>query len=196
MTDDAIALPEAAARFQRGRFDLVTIAFHWTTLVLVLTLLAIGWTLDEFEGAPVGALLLMIHRSLGVLVWTLTVARLAWRRSGAHLPPFPPSMPRAQQWAAKANEYGLYALLILQPMTGFTATVSRGRPFPLFGAEVPALMPRQHELAALLLDIHSWGALALAGLVGVHATAGLFHGLLLRDGVLASMFPWTRRVRS
>jgi cytochrome b561 len=196
MTDDAFSVASPAMRFERGRFDLATIAFHWTTLVLVLALFAIGWTLDDFEGQPVGALLLMVHRSLGVSVWTLTVARLAWRRSGAHLPPFPPSMPLLQQWAAKANEYGLYTLLILQPMTGFASTIARGRPFPLFGAEVPALMPRQHELAALLLDIHSWGAFALAGLVGVHATAGLVHGLVLRDGVLAAMFPWTRRVRS
>jgi cytochrome b561 len=29
--------------------------------------------------------------------------------------------------------------------------------------------------------------------VAVHATAALFHGFFLRDGVLARMLPWTDR---
>jgi cytochrome b561 len=40
------------------------------------------------------------------------LARLAWRRRFAYLPPFPESMPKLQQWIAKVNEYGLYVLLL------------------------------------------------------------------------------------
>lgn len=198
MTDDALALapaPAASPRFERGRFDLLTIAFHWITAVLVLALFAIGWSLDDVADEVSAVLLLTVHRSIGVTVWVLTVARLTWRRTRARLPPFPPSMPHVQQWAAKANEYGLYALLIAQPVLGFGSSVARGRTFLLFGLEVPPLMERNRELAHQLLDLHALSAWILAGLIGLHAAAGLMHAIVFRDGVFPAILPWTRRAR-
>lgn len=40
--------------------------------------------------------------------------------------------------------------------------------------------------------LHEIGAWALLALIGLHAAA-LLHGLLLRDGVLQRMLPWTPR---
>ena len=34
-------------------------------------------------------------------------------------------------------------------------------------------------------------SIALLGLIGVHAAAALLHGVVLRDGVLQRMLPWT-----
>ena len=49
------------------------------------------------------------------------------------------------------------------------------------------------SLVHLFHGVHQWGAWALAGLIGLHAAAGLFHGLVLRDGVFQSMWPYNRR---
>lgn len=186
---------EPTARFRRGRFDLITITFHWLTVILVTALFAIAWSLHSVEDAASAEQLLMWHRTLGVTVWVLTIARLTWRRTGAWLPPFPPTMPTLQQWVAKASEYALYALLIAQPVTGMAQTLTRGRPFPLVGIEVPALMAKDKALTHLLHDIHEQSANALLLVIGLHAFAGLLHGLVLRDGVLQAMFPWTRSER-
>ena len=193
MIEDAISTADRAPAFRRGRFDLLSIAFHWITLALVIGLFAIAWTLKSVNDEETARLLLMVHRSLGVTVWVLTAARLAWRRTGAHLPPFPPSMPRLQQWAATANEWALYALLLVQPLTGLGYTLAAGRPFPLFGIEVPALIARNRALAHGLHHVHELGATILLALVGLHAAAALLHGLFLRDGVFEAMLPWTRR---
>ena len=50
---------------------------------------------------------------MGVLTWIVMLARLVWRRNFAYLTPFPQTMPKLQQSIAKANEFGLYALMLL-----------------------------------------------------------------------------------
>ena len=120
-------------------------------------------------------------------------SRLCWRRLFAHLPPFPASMPRIQQWAAKANEYGLYLLLLVQPLTGLGDTLFRGRVFVAFGLRIPALFAPDKPVFHAFHVAHEAGAVALVVLVGLHAAAALLHGLVIRDGVFGRMLPWTER---
>jgi hypothetical protein len=46
--------------------------------------------------------------------------------SYAYLPPFPQNMPEVQRRLAKASEYGLYALLLFQPLTGLVGMSELG----------------------------------------------------------------------
>jgi cytochrome b561 len=133
--------------------------------------------------------LLNLHRSTGALTLAVVFFRLAWRARFAYLPPFPASLPKLQQWAAKANEYGLYALLVLQPLTGLADGVFHGKPFVLFGLQVPALMAFDEPLFHLSGELHELGARVLLALIGLHLGAALLHGLVLRDGILRRMLP-------
>ena len=90
-------------------------------------------------------------------------------------------MSKLQQHAAKANEYGLYGLLLWQPLTGLADTLARGRPFTLFLWEAPALIARHKGAAHLFHSMHMFGAAALLALIGLHAAAGLFHALVLES---------------
>jgi superoxide oxidase len=188
--DMAVAMRRT--RSWAGRFDRTTIALHWLTLLLVVAqfttaLMLAGGGEDRFSSL----LLLAIHRSTGVVTWWVVVGRLLWRAARAHLPPFPASMSKLQQSIAKANEYGLYALLILQPLTGLGDTAFRGRPFVLFGLTVPEMLEPEKAVFQALHAAHVWGAIALALLIALHAGAALLHGVALRDGVLQRMLPWT-----
>jgi len=188
--------PEASVRAERPPFDPVTIAIHWTSVLLVLTLFALGWSIHRAQDEASALALVTAHRSLGLALWTLTVLRLGWRLTAATFPPFPATMPKAQQLAAKVSEWALYLMLVAQPLTGLAQSVYRGRPFPLLlGLQVPALVARDKGLVALFHEVHEQGAWVFAGLIGLHACAGLFHGLALRDGVLGSMAPMFRRRR-
>jgi len=139
--------------------------------------------------------LLTVHRSLGACVWTVAALRLLWRQTFAHLPPFPLHMPKVQQWTAKASEYAMYVLLLAQPATGLADTLFRGHPFALFESTIPALFPRLPAVFKLAHTAHEYGAVALLGLIGLHATAALFHHFVLRDDVLQAMLPWRIRAR-
>jgi cytochrome b561 len=171
----------------------VTIFVHWTTVVLVAALFVVAWLLGQAQDGEQASLLLTVHRSLGVTVWTLTALRLGWRLTGAKFPPFPDTMPPVQQLAAKASEYSLYALLLVQPLTGLAQTLYRGKAFALFLWSAPVVVARDRALVHLFHGVHQWGAWALAGLIGLHAGAGLLHALVLRDGVFQSMWPFGRR---
>ena len=174
---------------RRPPFDSVTIGFHWATVLVVLALFASGWLHMRVHDSVSRAILLQIHRSLGLTIWVATALRLTWRLTKAKLPPFPLNMPEVQQWLAKASEYGLYALLLVQPATGLGETLFRGRQFAIFLWRVPQLIPENTALLAAFDLAHKFGAWALGVLILGHATAALIHHFVLRDDVLQCMAP-------
>jgi cytochrome b561 len=187
----ATAEPRLAAA--PHRFDTVTIALHWASALLILGVFASAWSRGLATDRDSAAALLALHRSMGVALWALVVLRLGWRFSRGRRPALPASMHPLQVLAARLNEAALYVLMVLQPLTGLAQSLARGRPFPLFGLEVPAAMARDRALASALHGIHELTAWALLGLIGLHAAAALLHGLVLRDGVLETMLPSVRR---
>lgn len=180
----------AKAPLRSERFDPTSIMLHWLTVFLIVGQFTTIW-LHEFVGHQtiLGSEILDAHRTMGVLTWTIVLARLVWRHRFADIPPFPESMPKLQQWIAKANEYGLYGLLLVQPITGLGEVLFHGRSFALFIWQVPALLEPEPAIRALFVRVHEFGGHALLILIGLHAGAALFHGFVLRDGVLQRMLP-------
>src|SRR5262249_49835610 len=117
MTESLAARTTNCVLPEDQRFDRVAISFHWISLALVVAQLSSAWLIDLVTREQ-GTVLLAFHRSLGIVIWFVTAGRFVWRTRFAHLPPFPGSMPKLQQRLAKLNEYGLYALLLFQPVTG------------------------------------------------------------------------------
>lgn len=178
------------AALEGRRFDHISIGLHWLTVLLILGQFTTAWVREGLDHDRSLALaILATHRTMGVLTWIVGLARLAWRQNFAYLPTFPPSMPKLQQSIAKTNEYGLYALLFVQPITGLGNVLFRGHPFELFVWQVPALLEPNQAIRSLFVLAHEFGAKALLALVGLHAGAALFHRLVLRDGVLQRMLP-------
>jgi superoxide oxidase len=176
---------------QRPPFDRMTRGLHWVTAFLVLALFVTAWlhALAEEQKSDFAPFLLQIHRSVGVVVWTLTAFRLAWRLTFARLPPFPAQMTSLHRTAVKASEYALYALLLGQPATGLLATLFGGRPFALLLWQIPPPFPRDEAIRGAFLATHELGAWTLAILVAAHTGVALFHHVILRDDVLACMAP-------
>jgi cytochrome b561 len=123
----------------------------------------------------------------------MTALRLFWRLTNAILPPFPITMSKLHRATVKLSEYGLYALLLGQPVTGLLTTIFGGRPFSLFFWRFPPLAARDETLQAAFHLSHELGAWALAMLITGHAAAALFHHFVVRDDVLECMAPVTRR---
>jgi len=177
----------------RPPFDTLTITFHWATVLIVLTLFASGLLYGEVEERSWAPRLLQAHRSLGVTIWTLTVLRLLWRVTGARFPAFPAAMTPLHQLGARLSEYGLYALLLMQPATGLAQTILRGRTFEIFAWNIPPLVARDVRLVEIFSAAHAIGAWCLFALAGLHAAAALVHHFILRDDVLEAIAPALRR---
>ena len=174
---------------QRRSFDHVSIAFHWLTAILVLGLITTAaWHALSHDDVS-RVLLLRVHRSLGVTVWFTTVSRLVWRMTHAQLPPFPDHMTATHRSLVQISEYGLYALLVVQPLTGFGAVLARGRTFTLFWGHVPPLIPHYPGIEFLLFLLHRIGAWSFILLITGHAAYTLVRHFLVRDNTLTRMAP-------
>jgi len=70
-------------------------------------------------------------------------------------------MTKLRRAIVQLSEYGLYALLLVQPSTGMGATLFSGRPFSLFVWQIPQLVPQDKALGATFHLTHELGAWAL-----------------------------------
>ena len=173
-------------RYSRG-----AIAFHWVIAALVLFNLWLGLFHDSL---PREWKVMPVHKSVGITILVLSIARLAWRLG--HRPPhLPERMPRWEKLLAKTVHWLFYALLIVLPLTGwlFSSNPDRPRPFSWFFLFDLPLLPATPALAGAAHEAHEVLGLTMAALVLIHIAAALRHHFILRDRVLVRMLPWANR---
>jgi cytochrome b561 len=159
---------------------------HWTMAVLILAMLFVGVAMVATV-SHAHATLIALHRPLGVALLVLALIRVVVRLKNGS-PALPDDMPPLQRFAAKASHLVLYGLFIAMPLIGWAMLSAGGYPVMLFGAwHLPAIVPQNVDLFALLRALHTWLAFALFATVLAHIAAALFHGLIRRDGVFSSM---------
>jgi cytochrome b561 len=161
---------------------------HWTLAAFIIAMLFVGIamvaTLSHAHDT-----LVALHRPLGIAILLLVVVRIGVRlRHGS--PALPNTMPRAQRAIAAASHIILYGLMVAMPLIGWGMLSAGGYPVKMFGAiYLPAILPHDVTLFAMLRALHTWLAFALFALVLLHLTAALMHGLIRRDGVFSTMAP-------
>ena len=193
MSLDAEIRSAAKGAASTDNYDRIAKVVHWTTLLLIAVVYVTVWTSHAVGNREQSALLVQLHRSIGVTIFALTLFRLAWRWI-ARIPPLPAELPLFQRVAARATEYVLYLLLLLQPALGLLNTNARGRlvDFYFFG-ELPPMVGPDKMLAKQAMAAHEFGAYLLVALVALHTAAALFHHFVRRDNVLNAMLPGRRR---
>ncbi len=164
-------------------------ALHWTTAAIMAVVIALGLFLGFGpETRPaVKFAIYNIHESTGLVLLALTLARLWWRARHPP-PPLDPTLPAAQRLAAHLNHAGLYALLIVMPVTGFLATNAWGFPLTWFWmVPIPSPIGKHEALAPVLQAIHNASAFGIIVLIGLHVAAAGHHHLIRRDDTLRRM---------
>jgi cytochrome b561 len=179
------------------RYNSVAIVLHWLIALSILALLVLGWTAVLLpQGEPVRPSLFALHKSLGLTVLVLTLARIAWRLS-YRAPALPDSMPGWEKAASKLGHLLFYVLMLGLPLSGWavSSTSSRNIPTTFFGLfEVPHLpvlstladKAPAHEAAEAVHNAAGW---VLIALLVIHVGAAIRHHLVLRDSVLTRMLP-------
>jgi cytochrome b561 len=161
--------PVAWSRVQRR--------LHWWTAFLVGMGFVLGWVM---VAVPLRALLTKFllyqaHKTLGLLVLLLTLARLTVRlRRGR--PVWDPAFPAWQRQAAAGMHLGLYALLLVVPALGYltAATAPAQVPTLFLGIiPVPHLIGTDAAWFAVLRQVHRGLAILLVALAVAHALAAV-----------------------
>ena len=166
---------------------------HWIMAALMLLVIPFGFIMMRLPSGDAQNQLFDLHRSIGFTILCLAVLRVVIRiLYGA--PPPAPGLPRWQVLASKSVHHALYGLIFLMPLLGWAGSSAFGAQVSVFGLfTLPALVPKSEALSALFNGAHQVFGYITAGLVVVHVAAGLWHGLILRDGVLSRMLPFLSR---
>ena len=182
----------------QDRYRTPAIILHWLIAAAILFQMQLPWRFHDLK-TPEAFALIQLHKSVGITILVLSLARLGWRLANPP-PPEPEGLATWELWLSKIVHWGLYALMIGMPITGWllVSTSKTGIPTLLYGLaawpDMPgfAAMPAPgreawngfaHESHELL----GWGFYIL---IGLHVAGALKHQLFDRDEpVLARMAP-------
>jgi cytochrome b561 len=175
-------------RNTKARYGLVSILVHWLTAMSAVGLFGLGlWMVDLtyyddwYRTAP------WLHKSIGIVVFSLLVFRLLWRLASPPPPPLP-SHHRIERRAAKAVHILLYLILFGVTISGYLISTADGQAVSLFDLlSIPATLTRLPNQADWAGQIHLTLAISLMALATLHALAALKHHVIDRDQTLLRM---------
>jgi cytochrome b561 len=170
------------------RYTGTAIALHWLLALMIVGSFAVGTYMVDLPFSVSRLKLYNWHKWAGVLILTLSAARLLWRLT--HRPPADLPMPTWQRRAAQGAHLALYALFFAVPLAGWAYSSAAGFPIVLFGVlPLPDFVPIDRELAEALKPWHGWLAKALAAIVLLHVAGAMKHQFIDGDGLFRRMWP-------
>ncbi len=172
------------------RWGGVSQLLHWLIALLILSLGVVGLVMGELPRTPKYFWVYTLHKSVGLTVLALVLARIGWRvYAGAPRPV--PGTPTWQARVASVTHGLIYLLILAMPLSGWLYDSTSGlRPFRWFGlVEVPKLAAPDEAIAQASRGAHEWLFWLLIAVVVAHAAAALYHHFFQRDATLARMLP-------
>jgi cytochrome b561 len=177
------------------RYSRVAQGLHWIIAALVVTQFALAYAAN---GQPLGIerlVLMARHKSFGMTILMLSVARLAWRLWNPP-PPLPDGVRPIEQRLARFSHLAFYFLLFAMPLSGWLMSSAKNYSVSWFSQFTwPDLIGKSELAFQWLRGLHHTLSFALLGLATVHVLAALRHQFWLKDDLLLRMLPFGRARR-
>jgi cytochrome b561 len=180
---------------ERTTYTKVAIILHWVIAFAILFQIVSGLQMEDLKGAEKFAAF-QTHKSLGLTILILSIARLLWRIANPP-PPLPAGMKSWEVAAAKFTHTALYVLMIGIPLGGWViistspyniATNWWGLfEWPRLPLHDLPIRKALNEMAKLGHGAAAWGVVALFVL---HVGAVLKHMFINDDDVAGRMIPF------
>ena len=169
------------------RYANMVVAIHWISAALILTQIYLGFAFGDYpKGSPERTQLFTWHKSVGVVILLLALARLAVRLIDAP-PPYPDSFPKWERAVAVWTHRLFYFFMIALPITGLAFVSKRavGGMTDLVGGTRFPVVP-----IPSIGEAHQWLAFAMIALVILHMLAALKNQFLTGGPVAGRMPPF------
>jgi cytochrome b561 len=189
-----------------ARYGSVAITLHWLIAGALILNIGLGLYMSEIlpDHDPGHLAILQLHKSVGLSVLVLSLARLGWRLANP-VPAWPPATPPWMRALARATHFLLYFLIIAIPLSGWllvsasrsgTSTLYFGLfhwPNLPFLATLPRTVkvPLHHDSNI----VHVFLAFSAIALIPIHIAGAVYHQWRGED-VLRRMLPETRIAKS
>ncbi|WP_336486469.1 cytochrome b [Methylobacterium nigriterrae] len=163
-------------------------ALHWITAILVAAVLPLAWVGTSLaRDAPGKGPVFVLHKSVGLTILALVVARILWRM--VRPAPPDPKIPAGLALIARASHWLLYAVFLIMPVSGYLLSAYGGRGTPYFWLFTVPGFTRDEGLHHLFEQVHRVGQWAAYALVILHVAGTVWHIAIRRDGVHERMLP-------
>lgn len=164
-----------------------TIALHWLTGLAFIAVFGLGIYVEGMERSPEKFELLGTHKSLGLIVLVVALARLVWRLMEGQIKSVA-KLTKAQELGAKAIHWMLLLATLAMPLSGIAMSIGGGRAIDLFGLELIAAGDKVEWLGSLGGTIHGASVNLIAIALLLHVGAAIKHQVIDKDGTLSRMF--------
>lgn len=174
-----------------------TIVFHWLIAAGIIAMLAFGLVISNTPSGPDKTALIQIHKSFGMILGALALARIIVRmREGWPRPVAP--LASWEERSSRAVHTLMLAATVVMPVTGILKSITYGRPVDVFGLRVipPLLLEKNESLNELASIAHASVGFMLMALIAVHVIAALKHHFVNRDATLTRMAGMNGGVRA
>lgn len=173
------------------RYGSTAIALHWLLALLLAFQISLGWALEGNNGPELFARF-QLHKSIGIAILLLSLARLAVRL----FTPRPPASdgPAWTRALAGTVHWLFYVVMILGPVTGWliVSTAKVQVPTLIFGMIPWPHLPVGHGWHDPAESIHGAMAWLAIGLFLLHIAGALRHQWLLGKPELQRMIPFAK----
>lgn len=169
------------------RYGGLVVLIHWTSAALILTQIYLGFAFGNFpRGSAERSELFTLHKTIGVVILLLALARLAVRLIDAP-PPYPEDVAKWERRAAVWSHRFLYFFIIAMPLTGLAAVSERAKSgmTELLGGTWFPVVP-----IPAIGDLHEPLAFAMIALLVIHVLAALKNQFVTGGPVAGRMPPF------
>ncbi len=169
--------------------------FHWLTALSIFALIPLGliandWSYDSAAALATKGTLFSLHKTLGVTLFFVALARIAWAVTQPKPGLLHPDR-KLESLAAETTHWLLYASLVIVPLSGWINHAASQGFAPIwwpFSQTLP-LVPRSEAVAGFFGAWREVFTKVLAAAVLLHVAGALKHHFVDKDQTLARMLP-------
>lgn len=175
-------------------YGTVTKTFHWITALLILTVIPLGAVANRLpyqtnEQLAFKAQLFSFHKTLGVIIFAVALARIIWALTQTKPAALHPER-KVETMLADLVHWLLYISLVAVPLTGWIhhAATEGFAPFLLPISQNLPFVPNDESVAKLFAGLHWVFSRIMVGAILLHIAGAMKHQFVDKDATLRRMW--------
>jgi cytochrome b561/polyisoprenoid-binding protein YceI len=185
---------EMSASNTQSTYGSVTKVFHWLTALLILTAIPLGVIANRLpyetsEQLTQKAWLFSAHKTVGVAVFIVALARIIWAISQPK-PGLLNADKKLESFMAETAHWLLYSSLVIVPLSGWVHHAATTGFAPIwwpFGQDLP-FVAKSEAIAAVSAGLHWIFTKVMAVTIFLHIAGALKHHFVDKDITLRRMW--------
>ena len=174
---------------KHDHYGVMSLFLHWVSAGIILLLVYLGNFMTDLPDGDDKWFWYSLHKSFGVLLFTLLVIRIIWWFS-KQKNIVSVAAQGLQKWLMRFVHFGLYCMMLLITLSGYVDSSAGGYHIAFFKLfDIPLVVGKNEALGHLATEAHQYAVYVLLILLALHLTGVLVHQMWKRDTVLYRMIP-------